>query len=124
MEDVKSIVTFIGSFFNVWFVGLIVLFYSLLYSLQDALIYHPRNYGGRYANYYSRAHEMAAETLKNVNGGVVREIHYTTPDDSVKHTAYWIPPFDRPYFKICNDPYLEYLKQNPRKDDLITLTYG
>ena len=119
MEDVKSIaVAFIGSFFNIWFVGLIVLFYSLLYSLQDALIYHPRNYRGRYANYYSRAHEMAAEKLKNVNGGVVKEIYYTTPGDSVKHTAYWIPPFARSYFKICNDPYVEYLKQNPRKGDV------
>ena len=119
MEDVKSIaVTFLGSFFNVWFVGLVVLFYSLLYSLQDALIYHPRNYGGRYAKYYDRAIEMAAEKLKNVNSGVVKEIYYSTPGDNVKHTAYWIPPFDRSYFKVCNDPYLEYVKQNMDEDSV------
>ena len=88
MEDVKSIaVAFIGSFFNIWFVGLIVLFYSLLYSLQDAVFTIHATTGEDMQTIIAGLTRWRHKK-KNVNGGVVKEIYYTTPGDSVKHTAY------------------------------------
>jgi hypothetical protein len=110
MEDVKDIgCTCIKSFFNLWFLGFIVLIYVLLYSFQSVLIYHPRKYEGRYVHYYHRAENIAKATLKDANGGVVKEIEYIT-EDNMKYTAYWIPPFKRDYFKRCSDKYLDTIR--------------
>ena len=118
MEDVKSIfITFFQSFFNLWFIGLIALIYILLYSLQDALIYHPRNYHGRYQNYYHKAETVAKSSLKMPNGGMIKNIQYVTKD-KIKHTAYWIPPFKRDYFKRCNDEYLQKIKEDQSENVL------
>ena len=89
MEDVKSIgITFFQSFFNLWFIGLIALIYILLYSLQDALIYHPRNYHGRYQNYYHKAETVAKSSLKMPNGGMIKNIQYVTTYSNVRYIFY------------------------------------
>ena len=85
MEDVKSIaVTFIGSFFNVWFVGLIVLFYSLLYRCKMLLFTIHATTGEDMQTIIAGPRDGGRNT-ENEMGSTET---YTTPDDSVKHTAY------------------------------------